>query len=152
MIEPRSDRVQRALDGLRARGERVTPARAAVLEVLDGAAGHLDAEAVVARVARREPQVHRATVYRTLQSLTELGVLTHTHVPGAATIYHLDAGGEPRAHTHLQCTACRRFVDLPVSALDDLVQRVRRDTGFVIDARHAALLGTCEDCAQEADG
>ena len=53
-------------------------ARRAVIEAL-AAEPHQDAEAVAARVSRDQPGVHRATIYRTLQSLVELGVLAHTH-------------------------------------------------------------------------
>lgn len=147
MIERRSERVTAALAALRERGERVTPGRAAVLEVVDASAEHLDAESIATAVARRVPGVHRATIYRSLTSLSELGILTHTHVPGSATIYHLAPAGESHGHTHLQCTTCERFFDLPVSELEQLRESVRARAGFEIDPRHAALLGTCEECA-----
>lgn len=146
MPEP-SARVRDSLDALRARGERVTPGRRAVLEVLDTATTHLDAEAIAAQIDEVAPGVHRATVYRTLQSLTELGILTHTHVPGAATIYHLAPHTEDHSHTHLQCVKCERFFDLPVSELEGLQESVRSRLGFEIDPRHAALLGVCRECA-----
>ncbi|AKU18326.1 hypothetical protein VV02_24910 [Luteipulveratus mongoliensis] len=142
-------RVDAALRALRDQGERVTPGRRAVLEILDATEAHLDAEAIGAAVAEHAPGVHRATVYRSLQSLSELGVITHTHVPGSATIYHL-ASGDARhhAHTHLQCTQCQRFFDLPADDLEPMRESVRKRTGFDIDTCHAALLGTCSDCRE----
>lgn len=150
MAADTSGRVQGAVAALRERGERVTPGRRAVLEVLDVATSHLDAEGIAGEAARIAPGVHRATVYRTLQSLTELGILTHTHVPGAATIYHLAPDAGSHSHTHLQCSSCERFFDLPVSELEDLRESVRRRSGFEIDPRHAALLGTCRECSTTA--
>lgn len=147
-VEP-SERVREALTSLRERGERVTPGRRAVLEVLDRSTTHLDAEAIALHVARSTPGVHRATVYRTLQSLTEIGILTHTHVPGSATIYHLAPASADHSHTHMQCSRCERVFDLPVSELEDLRDSVRRSSGFDIDPRHAALLGTCRDCTDD---
>lgn len=152
MVAETTERVQRAVAALRARGERVTPGRRAVLEVLDRTSTHLDAEGIAGRVDTITPGVHRATVYRTLQSLTDLGILIHTHVPGAATIYHLAPDRSDHSHTHLQCSACERFFDLPVSDLDGLRETVRRRSGFEIDPRHAALLGICAECAGPTPG
>lgn len=87
-----SPRVVAAVARLRSSGERVTPARYAVLRVIDAADladEHLSAEQVGTRVGELEPAVHRATVYRTLTALTEAGVLSHVHLGGSATVYHL---------------------------------------------------------------
>ena len=114
-------RVQTALDELRARSERVTPARRAVLEVLDATADHLTAEEIVAQAERSAPGVHRATVYRALATLGELGLITHTHLGGSAAVYHLSPPASPTAgasasHAHLQCTRCHAVIDVPVDA------------------------------------
>lgn len=139
--------VAEALGLLREKGERVTPARRAVLQVLDDARGHLCAEDIAERVDVAEPGVHRATVYRSLQSLAELGVVAHTHVPGSATIYHLrHSAAAPTGHAHLQCTACERFFDIPTDWLGPLGGRLGDELGFELDAQHAALLGTCAEC------
>ena len=140
-----------ALERLRAAGERITPARRAVLEVLDEGRGHLDAETVAARVDAREPGVHRATVYRSLQSLVTLGAVAHTHVPGGPTIYHLapsPSGSRDHAHAHLQCTRCMRFFDMPATWLDEVRGKASEAMGFTIAPDHAALLGVCASCRQ----
>lgn len=146
--------VAAALEQLRDAGERVTPARRAVLGVLDKSREHLTAEDVAARVAAAEPGVHRATIYRSLQSLTELGLVAHTHVPGSATIYHLrESPAAHVSHAHLQCTTCERFFDAPMRSLEPLRDQLRDEMGFAIDIQHAALLGTCADClAAEGSG
>lgn len=129
---------------LRAMGERVTPARRAVIRALEEADGHLDADSVSIKVAQDEPGVHRATVYRTLQSLSELGLVGHTHVPGAATIYHLTTLAHE--HAHMQCVRCHKVFDLPVEWIVPLAEQVQDATGFAIQPEHAALLGVCADC------
>ncbi|GAB3587311.1 Fur family transcriptional regulator [Calidifontibacter terrae] len=135
--------VEEAIGRLRACGERITVARRAVLEVLAGHA-HLDADEVAERVAQLQPGVHRATIYRTLRSLVEQGVVSHTHVPDAATIYHL----RQMRHAHLQCARCGRFADMPLEWLAPLAQRIDTELGFTLDADHAALLGLCADCRE----
>ena len=144
-------RVQAALAELRVRGERVTRVRRAVLEVLDGTTDHLAADEIASRAEASAPGLHRASVYRALATLGELGLVTHTHLGGAATVHHLsvetaeaqDASG---AHAHLQCTTCLRVIDVPVQMLDPLAATVEARLGFALDPQHAALLGTCADC------
>ena len=146
-----ASRVQAALSLLRDRHERVTRARQAVIEVLDSTQEHLAAEEIIARAEASAPGVHRATVYRALSTLGELGLVTHTHVGGAATVYHLavpkpaDNAASAR-HAHLQCTNCQAVIDIPVDALDSLISRVDREVGFQVEPHHAALLGLCADC------
>ena len=153
---PDTARVAGAVSRLRSAGERVTPARYAVLRVVDAADladEHLTAEQIGARVADVEPTVHRATVYRTLTSLVETGVLSHVHLGGAATVYHLTeapAGHDPAHqahHAHVQCHACGRVLDVPPHTFDAVAAQLREQLGFVLDTGHAALLGTCRECA-----
>jgi Fur family ferric uptake transcriptional regulator len=158
---PDSVRVAGAVSRLRSAGERVTPARYAVLRVVDAADladEHLTAEQIGARVADVEPTVHRATVYRTLTSLVETGVLSHVHLGGAATVYHLTeapAGHDHDAarhahlahHAHVQCHTCGRVLDVPPHTFDAVAAQLREQLGFVLDTGHAALLGTCRECA-----
>jgi Fur family ferric uptake transcriptional regulator len=140
---------------LRDQHERVTRARQAVLEVLDATDEHLAADEIVARAEALAPGVHRATVYRALSTLGDLGLVTHTHVGGAATVYHL-ALPAPAAqaafapHAHLQCTNCLAVIDLPVDALDSLISRADREVGFQIEPHHTALLGLCANCRRSA--
>jgi Fur family ferric uptake transcriptional regulator len=143
-------RVQVALDLLRHKHERVTKARQAVIEVLDSTTEHLVADEIVVRAEGSAPGVHRATVYRALATLGDLGLVTHTHVGGSATVYHL-AVPTPSTptiptHAHLQCTNCQAVIDIPVEALDSLIATAEREAGFLVEPHHAALLGLCADC------
>jgi Fur family transcriptional regulator, ferric uptake regulator len=143
-------RVKVALDLLREKHERVTRARQAVIEVLDSTDDHLAAEEIVARAEASAPGVHRATVYRALATLGDLGLVTHTHVGGSATVYHLavptPSTQTVTTHAHLQCTNCRAVIDIPAEALDSLIATAERETGFLVEPHHAALLGLCADC------
>ena len=142
-------RVAAALAALRQRGERVTRVRQAVIEVLDSTTGHLTAEEIAGRAADLAPGLHRASVYRALTTFGELGLVTHTHLGGSATVYHLtlDLPQRPAVgHAHLQCASCSRVIDIPVSLLDPLADAVERDLGFRLEPRHTALLGVCAAC------
>jgi Fur family ferric uptake transcriptional regulator len=153
-VSSRSDsspRVLHAAARLRAHHERVTKARVAVLEVLDQTSAHLNADEIVHRAEAIAPGVHRATVYRALATLGDLDLVTHTHIGGSATVYHL-AGAEHdhecAPHVHLQCTSCGAVLDVPAAALQPLVAKVREELGFRLEPEHAALLGICADCGR----
>ena len=139
--------IQRTAQLLRSRGERLTEPRVAVLEVLDDRTDHLTAEQLVGEVAGRHPGVHRASVYRALDALTALGVLTHVRVGQGAGAYHL-APPHLRAHLHAQCRACGLVLDLPADTLDAVAARVAAETGFQLHPGHVALSGLCADCAR----
>ncbi|MDN5797532.1 MAG: transcriptional repressor [Intrasporangium sp.] len=166
-------RVATALARLRELGERVTPARRAVLEVVDAADRadeHLTAEQIGARVAELEPSTHRATLYRVLTSLCDAGVLSHIHVGGNATVYHLaghpsrtsESGsgtaayapgeGPAHGHAHVRCLVCGRVQDAPTDVLAVAADRLRATLGFEIDTGHVALLGTCARCTGSQPG
>jgi Fur family ferric uptake transcriptional regulator len=129
---------------LHARGERMTRPRQAVLEVLAADRGHLSAEEVVAAVAARDSAVHRASVYRTLDALTQLGVVQHVHLGHGATAYHLLA--DERDHVHLQCAGCHAIVDVPLLVLSDVADELDAEYGFALDLGHVALSGRCRAC------
>ncbi|HVT20860.1 MAG TPA: Fur family transcriptional regulator [Mycobacteriales bacterium] len=139
----------RAAALLRSAGQRVTKPRVAVLTcLLDAGGDHLSAEEVLAKVAARSAGVHRATVYRTLDGLAEAGVLRHVHLDRGLTAYHVVEPAPLLDHLHAQCATCGRVVDLPPEVLGDTAARVRRISGFQLDASHVALSGYCNDCAQ----
>ncbi|WP_404433854.1 transcriptional repressor [Microbacterium lacus] len=138
--------VEVALDALRARGERVTTARRAVLDVLARTHEHLSADQVVADLEKVAPDVHRATVYRTLEMLADLGVLSHLHSTGGATVYHFASSPEGHEHLHAQCRVCGAIIVIPADALAEASVRVSRATGFAIDGPQSTLMGVCAEC------
>jgi Fe2+ or Zn2+ uptake regulation protein len=136
-----TDRVERLLADLREQGERITPARRAVVTILVDEHGHLSADDLVERVHRRVP-VHRATIYRTLDTLERLGVVEHTHLGHGRAVYHL----ADELHHHLVCEECGAVVEAPAALLAPLARRLREREGFTLRPRHFALVGRCRAC------
>jgi len=144
-----------ATDLLRSVGQRVTKPRVALLSCVIAAGGeHLSADALLEQVAKSDPPIHRATVYRTLEGLTAVGLLRHVHLDRGLTAYHLVDDPRPSAtddhpeeHLHAQCSQCGRVTDLPADVLGETADRIRRASGFRLDASHVALSGVCKDCA-----
>ena len=137
------DRLEEILEQLRERGGRVTTPRRAIITALLDADDHVTADALVEAVGTAHPEIHLSTVYRTLERLTELGVINHVHLGHGPAVYHL-AGD---SHHHLVCDDCGAIIELPANAFDALVRRVERDYGFRLDAHHFALGGHCRSCA-----
>jgi Fur family transcriptional regulator, ferric uptake regulator len=131
---------------LRSRGERMTTPRLAVLQVLLSRPEHLSAEQIVSAVAEAEPAVHRASVYRALEMLTHLDVVSHVHLGHGGTAYHL-ASPHMSQHLHAQCHDCGRVIDLPNDVLEGAMADIGRRTGFLLDPSHVALSGVCAECA-----
>lgn len=128
---------------LRAGGGRATATRRATIDVLLAAGDeHLNAEEILHRVRRQVPDVAESTVYRTLSSLEELGVVTHQHLGHGPSTYHQATN----AHQHLVCQSCGSIIDVPDTVFDDLATHIDQDYGFAIDPRHFALQGMCRDC------
>lgn len=139
-----------SLDPLRATGHRMTVARRAVIEVLAASGGHPTAEELCAQVEARVPGVHRATVYRTLETLTKLGVVRHVHMGHGTTAYHLVTAASGPEHLHAQCRGCGVVIDLPGALLDAVGAEIAGSHGFRLEPRHVALSGTCADCSASA--
>src|SRR6266568_9333409 len=87
---------------LRDRGLRMTPQRRAIVSEIVAVRGHINPSEVSRRVRDRFPGVNPSTVYRTLDLLAELGVLSHAHLESCAE-YHRKAESD---HVHLACSNC----------------------------------------------
>lgn len=130
-------------EALRRRGLRSTPQRRCVLDAVDEL-GHATAEQVAAHLQGNGPEVSLATVYRTLELLEDLGLVTHAHLEHGAPTYH---STRPREHLHLVCRQCGRVQEASAEHGHTLARRIRSEHGFRTDVRHLALHGLCSDCA-----
>ena len=128
---------------LRAKGYRLTPARQLVLGAVL-ALEHATPDAICAEVQRTASSVNLSTVYRTLELLEELNLVSHTHLGHGAPIYH---AAHERDHLHLVCGACGKITEAAASCADSLVEGLRDKFGFETDVAHFALFGRCADCA-----
>ena len=132
------------MDRLADAGGRRTASRQAIIEVIVDARSHLTADEIAAQVHERFPSVNLSTVYRTLDALTDLGIVDHVHFGHGRAVYHLT----DEAHQHLVCEQCGAVEELPVSRLRPFLRVLDREFGFELDRRHFALVGRCRVCRQ----
>lgn len=132
-------------DRLRARGLRWTPQRRILVEVLSRTDGHVTGAELVERCRELDPGTIPSTVYRTLDVLEELGVLSHSHGAAGREEFHVLPEAE---HGHLYCRSCGGTWELSgadpavVLALDAF----DGERGFEIDVSHLTLIGRCAAC------
>lgn len=129
---------------LHQRGMRMTPQRQLVLDALERLE-HGTPEQVCKQVQQTTPSVNITTIYRTLELLEDLGLVRHTHLGHGAPTYSL----HDHEHVHLVCHSCGRVDESPREVMDQLCGTLREAHGFVLDAAHLALSGTCRDCTRE---
>ncbi len=139
-------RLATLLDALRSRGERLTSARYALLAVLAKAEDHLNAEQLSDEVSRTNPAIHRATIYRTLETLRRLGIVEHTHLGHGPAVYHL----ADDVHQHLVCEGCGWVAEAPATLFRSVERTLQREFGFVMRANHFAVVGRCRRCSGDA--
>jgi Fur family ferric uptake transcriptional regulator len=133
---------------LRARGYRVTPQRQLVLEAVTKLE-HATPEDICASVQQTARGVNISTIYRSLELLEQLGLVTHTHLGHGAPRYHL---AEEAEHVHLVCAGCGRITQIPPDAVQPLVAALADHQGFETDVGHLTVYGRCADCRKTGPG
>jgi Fur family ferric uptake transcriptional regulator len=133
-------------DELRSRGLRLTAQRQLVLEAVH-ALGHATPDQVHAEVAKTAAGVNITTVYRTLELLEELGLVTHAHLSHGSPTYH---GVTEEQHVHLVCRNCGEVAEMSPTLLAPLAEKLEHERAFLVDIGHVALFGLCGTCAAVA--
>lgn len=124
-------------------GYRPTPQRAMILSVIEASTDHISAEEIHSQIVGAYPQVNISTVYRTLELLKDLGLVTETDLGGGCVKYHPAEKGQ---HHHLVCQGCGAVLDMDETVLDSLRGSLLRQYGFAADLRHLAIFGRCAAC------
>lgn len=135
-------RLERILGLIRTRGGRVTAARRALVDALVRADAHVTADDLAAVVQAEHPDVHRSTIYRTLDALERMGVVDHVHLGHGRAVYHL----ADQAHQHLVCEKCGSVLEVPDALFAPLAAEVEARYRFRIRPKHFAVLGRCAGC------
>ena len=124
-------------------GYRQTTARRAILQTLIKSGGHVTADELADQVRVENPSVGRMTVYRTLDLLSELGLIRPIYQgTGAAHYVLLDQG----RHHHLICNRCGTTIEFEHCGSETLSQELSEQFNFEIQAHLLEFYGLCEDC------
>lgn len=146
------DKTQTVLGEIEARGERLTIQRRVVVEVLCASESHLTIPDIQRQIEANFPKVgnlSEATIYRILEWLKKLGLVSQTDLGGAGITYSLL--DHPRHH-HLICLNCGMVFELDDSYFAELRQKLLADYGFLARIDHMAVYGQCKGCASDHEG
>ncbi len=124
------------------RGRRITAARHQLLEAMAGAGDTFAAETV----ADAAPGVGRATVFRTLRMLQELGFVCQVVLGDGTVAYRLGSEGH---HHHTLCHVCGSVADFSSPAIEEALREIERTTGFATESHRIELYGRCASCDAE---
>jgi Fur family ferric uptake transcriptional regulator len=114
-----------------------------ILEILSRENAHLTSLQVFEEIRGRLPAVHQSTVYRALERLAHLGLVSVSDIGTGAVVYEVVGGN---LHHHLICQGCGCTVTISDSEVQDFFGRVARDNSFKIVTNHLILFGLCPGC------
>jgi Fur family ferric uptake transcriptional regulator len=134
-----------AIDELRAAGLRKGQARAAVIDLLSEQPCALTAPEIEADLRRRGHRVGLASIYRTLELLTDMKLVGRLEVgQGIARYEALIPGGDH--HHHLVCDHCGRVIPFDDDELEETISRLTRKVRFRVAEHEVVLHGACRSC------
>ncbi len=122
-------------------GRRLTAPRRALLGAMQQLGDHFTAEALLAAA----PEVGRATVFRTLRLLQEIGTLCQVVLDDGTVEYRLTSGGH---HHHIVCSQCGAVNDFAACDIQDLLDEIASRTGYAIDSHRLEVYGRCAACRE----
>ncbi|MBM3681961.1 MAG: transcriptional repressor [Actinobacteria bacterium] len=132
---------------LRTAGFRITPQRQLVLEAVTHLQ-HATPEEILEEVKITASGVNLSTVYRTLEVLEQVGLVTHAHIGHGTPTYHVV---DDAPHIHLVCSRCRKVESINGDAFAIYANSLETENGFVVNISHLVLHGLCKKCANEGN-
>lgn len=134
---------------LQQEGFKLTPQREATVSILlENREEHLSAEAVYMLVKHRYPDIGLATVYRTLEILTDIGVTYRLILEDGLARYDLKRDDHKHFHHHLLCLKCGTIEEVHEDLLVDVEKIVTQRFGFLVQDHRLTFHGICRNCQQ----
>jgi Fe2+ or Zn2+ uptake regulation protein len=124
-------------------GYRLTSPRRALAEMIAGRRGHFTADDLLDESKRRRLGVTRATIFRSLDVLSDLGLVERLDLP---TGTHALVACEPEHHHHVVCSSCGRSTPVDDAGIERLAEAIGRSTGYQVETHRLELFGRCPSC------
>lgn len=143
-MESRIDRIKKQLHGA---SYKLTPQReATVLVLLEHEEDHLSAEDVFLLVKERAPEIGLATVYRTLELLTDLKIVEKINFGDGVSRFDLRQEGATHFHHHLICIECGKVDEIQENLLKEVGEVVEERWEFRVKDHWLTFHGICKEC------
>ena len=128
---------------LKRSGYKLTPQRHAILKVIAQSHSHLTPAAIHKMVRQEHPGIGLVTIYRTLEVLSQLGLICRVYTQGEQS-YLLRRPLEH--HHHLVCSSCGKVIDFTHCNLSELERKLSEETGFKVEGHLLEVMGLCKKC------
>jgi Fur family ferric uptake transcriptional regulator len=135
--------VKEMAQALRRAGYRLTQPRLAVLQVLQENNGYLSPAEICERGRALYPSLGLVTVYRTLETLNELGLARRVH--GQGNCHGYARANSARGH-YLLCHQCGQVTEFPCEGMEGLIKAVQQQSGFAVEEHLLEMVGLCPTC------
>ncbi|WP_090090709.1 Fur family transcriptional regulator [Clostridium uliginosum] len=123
---------------------KLTPQRLAVYNYLLSTSCHPSAEVIYKAISVQYPTMSLATVYKTLKTLVEVGLIQEINVGEGNFRYDRNA----KSHPHIQCMCCGKIADFDNLNLDNLNSLAENNSDFKVLYNKVYFYGYCKDCQQ----
>ncbi|SFD51896.1 Fur family transcriptional regulator, ferric uptake regulator [Lentibacillus persicus] len=142
-------RIEQIKKQLHAQSYKLTPQREATVRVLlEREEDHLSAEDVYLLVKEKAPEIGLATVYRTLELLSELKIVDKINFGDGVSRYDLRKEGAEHFHHHLVCTECGSVEEIVEDLLGDVEKVIEKNWSFQVKDHRLTFHGVCKECQE----
>jgi Fur family ferric uptake transcriptional regulator len=140
-----TDQLKELGKAIQQKGFKLTRSRRQILAALISSQGHITADSLYESLNQEQSGIGRMSVYRTLDLLSELGLIRPVYQgTGAAQYILLDNGH----HHHLVCSQCGTFIELNSCVVKKVEKSISRDYNFEIQGHLLEFIGRCADCQE----
>ena len=137
---------------LYAGGYRMTPQRKTILQIFLDSKGttHFSADDVLDILRKNDSSIGIATVYRNLELLCKLEILTKMEFGDGCNRYELNTGNpKVHHHHHLICLKCKKITEFKGDFLEHLETEIAKKSGFKVINHELKIFGYCKDCQNQ---
>jgi len=132
---------------LKQKGLKLTPQRKLIIDAIHDTGARLTAEEIITNVQAIMPEVHKSTIYRTLELLEGAGCVFKSEL-GDHSIYHHAEEGQ---HHHLVCSRCGKTIECDEDLFTPVEKILAEKYGFCVDFKHLVMSGLCEECRSKSN-
>jgi Fur family ferric uptake transcriptional regulator len=128
---------------LKEKGLKLTPQRRLIVDAIHDIDTHLTAEEIIAHVQAKMPEIHKSTIYRTLELLEKNDCVFRTALGEHYVYHHVE---ERHHHHHLVCSSCGKTIDCDEDFFAPVEKSLLEKYGFRVDFKHFVMSGYCKEC------
>jgi Fur family ferric uptake transcriptional regulator len=128
---------------LRQNGYRRTPQREMILRVICESSDHVTADEIITRVRKKDASINKSAVYRTLDLLSQIGLVNPTDFGDGCITYEVHR--DPHHH-HIVCRKCGKMSQVDAAVFASVEKKLREEYAFSPNLDHFAIFGLCRKC------